>query len=173
MCVPCLVDGAPAVVRTTGLGNCCQPNQGQAWVIEYHSLTIIPNWTTLRACLATTVPFRSPNVPFPSISKRRESHFHSRNGRPTNGTVVAKQPLIICWKSWLPGSGLVTSYNCRACQTTQLARLQANQWGLCIWGEGVVHIQSLEAQAGTSLVCPSRELVYLALDGLNAKFMYR
>jgi len=31
----------------------------------------------------SSVPFSHTNDPFPSVSKRREGHFHSRNGRPT------------------------------------------------------------------------------------------
>ena len=42
LCVPCLTDEALAVVRATGLGNCCQPNQGQTRIIESHSLKVIP-----------------------------------------------------------------------------------------------------------------------------------
>ena len=40
---------------------------------------------TLRACLDITVPFHFPiqMTLFPSVSKRREGHFHSRNGRLT------------------------------------------------------------------------------------------
>ena len=30
-----------------------------------------------------SVPFSYANRPFPSVSKRREGHFHGRNGRPT------------------------------------------------------------------------------------------
>ena len=43
-----------------------------------------------------SVPFSHTNRPSPSVSKRREGHFYSRNGRPTERSIFAQQALIVC-----------------------------------------------------------------------------